>query len=139
MYIKIITLFGGSMKSMSGGVIGVLENNTTDGTTYIIEPGVITNRNFNYLTDNFYLINAETGKYLGIDVLTGFLNDSQTVENESYKKLRLHIDTSKGYFQIINSDGKYLVLMNKNLLKFEKKELIVSNENLFQIDLKYVI
>jgi hypothetical protein len=139
MHIRIITLFGGSMKSMSGGVIGVLENNTTDGTTYIIEPGVITNRNFNYLTDNFYLVNAETGKYLGMDMLTGFLNDSQKVENESYTRLRLHIETSKGYFQIVNSDGKYLVLMNKNLLKFEKKELIVSNENLFQIDLKYII
>jgi len=133
-HIKIVTLFGGSMKSMSGGIVGVLENNTTDGTTYIIEPGVIANRNFNYLTDEFYLQNAETGKYLGMDVLTGFLNDQG--ENT---RLRFHIETSKGYFQIVNSDGKYLVLMNKNLLKFEKKELIVSNENLFQIDLKYII
>jgi hypothetical protein len=69
-----------------------------------------------------------------MDVLTGFLSDLG--ENS---RLRLHIETSKGYFQLVNSDGKYLVLMNKNLLKFEKKELIVSNENLFQIDLKYVI
>ena len=134
MHIRIVTLFGGSVKSMSGGIVGVLENNTTDGTIYIIEPGVITNRNFNYLTDEFYLQNTETGKYLGMDVLTGFLNDQG--ENS---RLRLHIETSKGYFQIINSDGKYLVLMNKNLVKFEKKELIVSNENLFQIDLKYII
>jgi hypothetical protein len=134
MHIKIVTLFGGSMKSMSGNIIGVLENNTTDGTTYIIEPGVISNRNFNYLTDEFYLQNADTGKYLGIDILTGFLNDHG--ENT---RIRLHIETSKGYFQIVNSIGNYLILMNKNLLKFEKKNLIISNENLFLIDLKYII
>lgn len=137
MQIRLVTLFGGSMKSMSeGSIVGVLENNTTDGTSYIIESGVITNNNFNYLTDEFYLQNANTGKYLSLDPLTGFLNDQS---NETSIRLKLHIEPSKGYYQIVNSMGNYLVLLNKNLLKFEKKELIVSNENLFQIDLQYII
>ena len=47
--IKLITLYAGSVKTMSGGIVGVLENNTKDGTTYNLEPTTTTaTSNFDY-------------------------------------------------------------------------------------------
>ncbi|MEY3120756.1 MAG: hypothetical protein RL548_1113, partial [Bacteroidota bacterium] len=60
MIINIITLFDGSLKTMPGNLIGVLENNKTDGTSYYISPtsnNTSTNKNFDILKDQFTYLN----------------------------------------------------------------------------------
>ena len=67
------------MKSMPGGIVGVLENNNTDGTGYILEaaftPVQSGGANFNFLKDQFFMRNATTETYISYDSNTGFLYD----------------------------------------------------------------
>lgn len=134
--VKIITLYDGILKTMGGGIVGVLENNTSDGTTYILEPATKGNKNFNYLRDQFYMKNAKTNTYLGTDLETNFLYDKlATASSNSIFNFNL----DKGFYNIINSKGQQLIIFQNNILKFVDENEIISNENLFKINMSYIL
>jgi len=135
--IKLITLYDGSVKTMSGSILGVLENNTTEGTGYILEPvNKVAGKNFIYHKDQFYLKNPKTNTYVVYDDNTYFLYEKPTSPNSNCV---FNFTMSNGFYVLINNIGYNLILFNKNLIKFVKPEEVVSNENLFKIDLKYII
>ena len=135
--IKLITLYDGIIKTMSGSILGVLENNTSDGTVYILEPiNKIIGKNFIYYKDQFYLKNPKTNTYVVYDDNTYFLYDKPTSPNFNCV---FKFSMSNGFYVLSNNIGQNLILFNNNLIKFVKPEEVVSNENLFKIDLKYII
>jgi hypothetical protein len=138
--LKLITLYDGSMKSMPGGIVGVLENNRTDGTGYILEaaftPVQSGGANFNFLKDQFFMRNAAAGTYLSYDSNTGFLYDRP---GKPSTKGIFNIKSSNGFFSLVNSASEELIIYENNLLKFTKQDTISSNENLFKIAVSYLI
>jgi hypothetical protein len=138
--LKILTLYNGSMKSMTGGIVGVLENNTNDGTGFILEaaftPVQSGGANFNFLKDQFFMRNASTGTYLSYDSNTGFLYDRP---GKPSTKGIFNLKSSNGLFSLVNSASYELILYENNLLKFIKPDAISSNENLFKIAVSYLI
>ena len=138
--LKLITLYDGSMKSMPGGIVGVLENNNTDGTGYILEaaftPVQSGGANFNFLKDQFFMRNATTGTYISYDSNTGFLYDRP---GKPSSKGIFNIKSNNGFFSLVNSASEELILYQNNLLKFAKPDTISSNENLFKIAVSYLI
>lgn len=134
--IKIITLYDGILKTMSGGIVGVLENNTSDGTAYILEPATKGNKNFNYLRDQFYIKNEKTNTYLGTDLETNFLYDKLVIAS-SNSIFNFNLD--KGFYNLINSKGQQLIIFQNNILKFVDENEIISNENLFKINMSYIL
>lgn len=135
--IKLITLYDGSIKTMTGSILGVLENNTSDGTGYIVEPvNKIIGKNFIYYKDQFYLKNSKTNTYVVYDDNTYFLYDKPTSPNSNCV---FNFSMLNGFYVLSNNIGQNLILFKNNLLKFVKSEQVVSNENLFKIDLKYII
>lgn len=138
--LKIMTLYNGSVKSMTGGIVGVLENNTTDGTGYILEaaftPVQSGGDNFNFLKDQFFMRNASSGTYLLYDSNTGFLYDRP---GKPSTKGIFNLKSSNGFFSLVNSASQELILYENNLLKFIKPDAISSNENLFKIAVSYLI
>jgi hypothetical protein len=139
-HLKLVTLYDGSMKSMAGGIVGVLENNTTDGTGYILEaaftPVQSGGANFNFMKDQFFMRNAATGTYLSYDPNTGFLYDRP---GKPSSKGIFNIKSSRGFFSLVNSAEQELILYQNNLLKFVKPDAVSSNENLFKIAVSYLI
>ena len=138
-HIQLITIYEGSVKSISNGtgrILGILENNTTDGTSYILEPVNTNSTNFIYNKDQFYMKNAITNTYVTYDNNTLFLYDKSTSTN-TYGIFNL--DMLNGYYTLLNNKGYNLIFYNNNLLKFVKTNEILTNENLFKIDLKYVL
>ena len=138
--LKVITLYDGSMKSMPGGIVGVLENNNTDGTGYILEaaftPVQSGGANFNFLKDQFFMRNATAGTYLSYDSNTGFLYDRP---GKPSSKGIFNIKSNNGFFSLVNSASEELILYQNNLLKFIKPDAVSSNENLFKIAVSYLI
>lgn len=138
--LKVITLYNDSMKSMSGGIVGVLENNTTDGTGYILEaaftPVQSNGMNFNFLKDQFFMRNAVAGTYLSYDSNTGFLYDRP---NKPSSKGIFNLKSNNGFFSLVNSANEELILFENNLLKFVPPNKVSSNENLFKIAVSYLI
>ena len=134
--IKIITLFDGSLKTVGGNLIGVLENNTTDGTSYIVIPSSQSGENFNIFKDQFMLKNREKKTYIICDEETGFLYDRQF---EPTTNSIFNISPENGYYSIVNIRNEKLVLFNRNLIKFTDIKNIVTNENLFKLDITYEI
>jgi hypothetical protein len=138
--LKIMTLYDGSMKSMTGGVVGILENNINNGTGYILEaaftPVQSGGINFNYLKDQFFMKNSTGGSYLSYDSNNGFLYDKA---GKPGSKGIFNLKFSNGFFSMINSAGQELILYENNLLKFVKPDKITSNENLFKIAVSYLI
>jgi hypothetical protein len=138
--LKLITLYDGSMKSMPGGIVGVLENNNTDGTGYILEaaftPVQSGGANFNFLKDQFFMRNATTETYISYDSNTGFLYDRP---GKPSSKGIFNIKSNNGFFSLVNSASEELILYQNNLLKFAKPDTISSNENLFKIAVSYLI
>lgn len=138
--LKIVSLYDGSMKSMAGGIVGVLENNITDGTGYILEaaftPVQTGGVNFNFMKDQFFMRNAVAGTYLSYDSNTGFLYDRA---GKPSSKGIFNIQSSNGFFSLVNSAEQQLILYQNNLLKFVKLDAISSNENLFKIAVSYLI
>jgi len=134
------TLFDGSVKSMTGGIVGVLENNTNDGTGFLLEPAFTPvqsgGTNFNFMKDQFFMRNTIKGTYLSYDSNTGFLYDRPGRPNN---KGIFKIANNNGFYSLINSSGDTLILYQNNLLKFIKSENITSNEHLFKINIKYLI
>lgn len=138
--IKLITLYDGSVKTMSGGILGVLENNTSDGTGYILEPAFKTNigtgNNFVFNKDQFYMKNIKTNTYVIYDNNTFFLYDKAITPNSN---CTFNFVMSNGFYTLVNNTGQNLICFQNNLLKFVNSEQVVSNENLFKIDLEYII
>ena len=140
--IKFVTIFDGSIKTMGGNILGVLENNTTDGTAYYVIPmnqtssgdnGSNTN-NFNIFKNQFILQNKAKKTYVVFDPETLFLYDREKTPNRNGI---FNIESLNGYFTIKNTNNDNLIVVNKNLLKFGKEKNIVSNENLFMLDISY--
>jgi len=134
MVIKIITLYDGSLKTINGNIIGVLENNTSDGTSYVVIPTSQNKDSFNIFKDQFMLKNKEKGTYVIFDVNTGFLYDRNLEPNTLGI---FNIIAEKGYYTISNVNNDQLILFNRNLVKFTNKKNIISNENMFKIDISY--
>jgi hypothetical protein len=133
MSINIITLFDGSLKTI-GKIVAILENNTTDGNAYnVIKTSKSTN-NFNIFKDEFMLQNKKTKTYLSYNNETSFLIDTDTQPNmnSGFKIIQLN-----GYYTIINNINQQLVVFKKNLIKFTDSKNIISNENLFKININY--
>ena len=134
MVIKIITLYDGSLKTINGNLIGVLENNTSDGTSYVVIPTSQNKDSFNIFKDQFMLKNKEKGTYVIFDVNTGFLYD-RNLEPNTLGVFNIIVD--KGYYTISNVNNEQLILFNRNLVKFTNKKNIISNENMFKLDISY--
>ncbi len=142
--LKLITLYDGSMKSMPGGIVGILENNINNGTGYILEPAFTQAQsggmNFNYVKDQFYMRNSNTtgsgASYLSYDSDTGFIYDKA---GKPGSKGIFNLKFNNGFFSLINSASQELILYQNNLLKFVKPNAITSNENLFKIAISYLI
>lgn len=157
--IKFFTLYDGSMKTMAGGIVGILQNNTVDGTSYIIEstttnpasapatsrfpvpsynPGTSGGaNNFNYLRDPFYLRNPKTNSYLACDTTTGFIYDNKPSRPGSNGVFNL--TDKNGFYSLRNSAGQVMILYQENILKFIPETEVTSNENLFKINVNYVL
>ena len=134
MVIKIITLYDGSLKTINGNIIGVLENNTSDGTSYVVIPTSQNKDSFNIFKDQFMLKNKEKGTYVIFDVNTGLLYDRNLEPNTLGI---FNIIAEKGYYTISNVNNDQLILFNRNLVKFTNKKNIISNENMFKLDISY--
>jgi hypothetical protein len=138
--VRLITLFDGSIKSMSGSILGVLENNTTDGTGFILEPVNKSisgsSKNFNYSKDQFYMKNPATNMYVVYDNNTFFLYDKAPTPNSN---CIFNFAMVNGFYTLVNNTSQNLVLYQNNLLKFVNLEQVNSNENLFKIDLQYIL
>jgi len=132
--IKIITLFDGSFKTVSGNLIGVLENNANDGTSYIVIPKTQSGINFDIFKDQFMLQNKDTKTYVIFDEDTGFLYDRDLQPNSNSI---FNIIPENGYYSILNVRNEKLVLFNRNLIKFTNAGNVLTNENLFKLDITY--
>ena len=125
---------------MGGAILGVLENNASDGTGYILEPAFKTiagsGKNFAFNKDQFYMKNPQTNTYVVYDDTTFFLYDKVIAPNSN---CIFNLVMSNGFYTLVNNTGQNLILFQNNLLKFVNEDQIVSNENLFKIDLEYII
>jgi hypothetical protein len=132
--IKMITLFDGSLISTDSNLIGVLEKNTTDGTSYNVVPVKQSGSNFNIFKDQFYLQNKKTNNYVSYDDATGFLYDKYSNPNQNSI---YNIVMSKGSYNILNTKNQKLIVFNKNLIKFG--ESASSTDSLFKLNISYVL
>ena len=132
--IKIITLFDGSLKTINGNIIGVIENNIREGTPYIVIPLKNNDGNFDIFKDQFFLQNKEKDTYVRFDDKTGFLYDKDIVPNENGI---FNIIPINGYYNIVNNKNEHLILFDKNLIKFIDSKTVLSNENLFKLEISY--
>ena len=133
--LKIITLYDGSLKSIGNNLIGVIETNTTVGTAYVVIPTKKEGGpNFDMFKDQFTLQNKDTKNYVGVDESTGFLYDKYQYPSTSSI---FSIVPENGYYSIINTKSQKLILFNSNLIKFTDANNVISNENLFKLDISY--
>ena len=82
------------------------------------------------------LKNREKKTYIICDEDTGFLYDR---EFEPTTNSIFNINPENGYYSIVNIRNEKLVLFNRNLIKFTDIKNIVTNENLFKLDITYEI
>ena len=134
--IQIITLFDGSLKTIGGNLIGVIENNINAGTSYIVIPTQETGNNFDIFKHQFLLKNKEKGTYVRFDTDTRFLYDKDMEPNTTGI---FNINPENGYYSIINNRNEKMILFNRNIIKFTDTKNIVSNENLFKLNITYEI
>ena len=133
--INILTLYDDSLKTMPGNLIGVLENNTNDGTQYYISPYLTSNnKNFDMFKDQFTLQNKKTKTYVSYDIDSQFLYDKdiRPTTNSIFS-----FDIQNGYYIILNKNRDNLILFNRNLIKFAKSSDTKTNENLFALNINY--
>ena len=136
MIINIITLFDGSFKTMGSNILGILENNINDGTSYYVnstnQNGV--GNNFDIFKNQFTLQNTNTNTYITFDNANGFLYDK---ELQLTPNCIFSIKPINGYYSIVNSSGQNIVLYDKNLIRFAPVESVSTNENLFKLNISY--
>ena len=130
--LKIITLYDGSLKTINDNIVGVIETNTTDGTPYIVVP--VPESNFNLFKDQFSLQNKQTKTYVGYDNSNNFLYDIYPTPNSN---TTFSLVAKNGYYTIENVNTHSLILFDNNLIKFKAKNSIISNEDLFKLDITY--
>ena len=140
------TLFGGVIKTIGGSIVGILENNITEGTHYILEPvngySNTAGKNFIYHKDPFYLKNSKTNTYLGVSGDTGIshlIDGLQSPINNGSILTQFTMEFNNGLYSLKNQKNDVLIVYNNNLLKFIPAGELVSNENLFKILLEYVL
>ena len=131
------TLFGGGVKTMSGGIVGILENAPDSATYYVLEPvNTITSgiSNFNYMRDEFYMRGGNSNTYLEYDSTSGYVYDrlEKPSRNSVFKLM-----AKNGAFMIVNNRDETLAIFQNNILKFIPKDKILANENQFKIKIKY--
>ena len=137
MIINILTLYNDSLKTMPGNLIGVLENNIKDGTSYYIAPISNINRinsNFDIFKDKFTLQNKDTKSYISYDSNSKFLYDKDMTITS---KNKFSISSQSGYYTILNDIGDNLILFDRNLIKFANSSETSTNENLFSLKITY--
>jgi len=134
--LKIITLYDGSLKSMSGNIIGVLETNTTNGTPYKVIPKNKTGDKFDLLKNQFMLQNTSKNTYITSDDKTGFIYDKDVIPSSNSI---LNFEQAHGFYKIVNVKNQNLILYDINLLKFVDSSAIISNENLFKLSIDYIL
>jgi len=135
--IQIITLFDGSLKTINGNLIGVIKNNTSDGTHYIVIPVSENNgNNFNIFKHQFYLKNKEKGTYIQFDTNTGLLYDKYMTKNTNGI---FNINPESGYYTIVNNKNEKMILFDRYIIKFTESKNIITNENLFKLNIIYEI
>jgi len=134
--IQIITLFDGSLKTIGGNLIGIIENNTRSGTHYIVIPTKETDNNFNIFKHQFLLKNKQTKTYVRFDSDTGFLYDKDIEPNTNGI---FNINPENGYYSIINNRNEKMIVFNRNVIKFTDTKNILTNENLFKLNITYEI
>ena len=134
------TLFGGGVKTMSGGIVGILENAPDSATYYVLEPvnnitsGISGISNFNYMRDEFYMRGGNSNTYLEYDPTSGYVyNRLEKPSGNSVFKLM----AKNGAFMIVNNRDETLAIFQNNILKFIPKDKILANENQFKIKIKY--
>jgi len=135
--VKFITLYDGSFKTVAGNMIGILENNINDGTSYYLVPtstNTSVNNNFDIFKSQFRLRNKDTKTYVSYNSTNHFLYDKDIIPTE-YSIFT--ITPKSGYYTILNTSGENLILFNRNLIKFVKIEDTPINENLFKLDISY--
>jgi hypothetical protein len=111
--LKIVSIYDGSVKTMTGNIIGILENNNKDGTTYYVIPSNMNGNNtssnggnFDILKDKFILQNSVKKTYVICDHESGFLYDREITQNRNGI---FNIVEKNGYYTIVNSNKKNLV------------------------------
>jgi hypothetical protein len=124
MSIKLITLLGGSVKSMYGNILGVMENNIHAGTEFIMEPETEYARNF-----NFYLLSSSNGLYVQ-------LKDNLLFNTSPTPNTLFTMELDKGFYTF-KTHGRTLAVVDNNILKCIESP--TTNEHLFRIDLQYII
>lgn len=138
--IAFITLFGGGVKTMSGGIVGILENAPDSATSYILESTNVSGlglSNFNYMKDEFYIRNSgNANTYLEYDPSSGYVYD-RLVKPSGNSVFKLM--AKNGSFVIVNNRDETLAIFQNNILKFIPTDKILANENLFKIKIKYVL
>ena len=134
MIINIITLYDGSLKAMSGNIIGVLETNTTDGTPFIVIPTNQTGGNFDIFKNQFMLQNKATKNYISFDNATGFIYDRDLMPSSNGI---FNLEPTHGYYAILNVNNHNLILYDRNLVKFVDNKIVKSNEHLFKLSISY--
>ena len=134
--LKILTLFDGSLKTIGGNIIGIIESNTTDGTPYIVISTKNSGGNFDIFKDQFMLQNKITKTYVICDLNTGLLYDNEF--NPSTDGI-FSLVPSNGYYTILNTNSQKLILFDKNVVKFVENNAVMSNQSLFKLDLSYEI
>ena len=133
--IKIITLNRGSLKSTIGSnLLGVIETNIKDGTPYIVIPTNKTGGKFNIFKNQFRLQNKKTQNYVNFDDTTGFMYDKDNIPQSNGI---FNLEPSNGYYKILNITNQNLILYDRHLIKFVNSNDVISNENLFNIDIEY--
>jgi hypothetical protein len=133
--IKIVTMFEGSLKTMGGNIIGLLENNIEGGTAFYVIPIKKSNTtNFNMFKDQFMLQNKNKKTFVQYDLDTSYLYDNAIQPNPNST---FNLVPFNGYYTILNTNNDTLAVKDKNLIKFVNPEDISSNENLFMIDIVY--
>ena len=78
--------------------------------------------------------NNATNTYLAYDNITYFLYDTTRIPTQKSVFTLLIVN---GYYTLSNNINYNLIMYNNNLLKFAKTNDILTNENLFKINVNY--
>jgi hypothetical protein len=132
MNVTFTTINGGSIMT-SGSVVGVLQNNITASTSYIVTPAT-NNSNFKITKDAFTLKNKNTGTYLNYDESTKLLYDNIITPNS---KSIFTLKDSKGFYNIVNNVGNNLEIVNGIQLIFKDPTTSNNVSNLFKMNISY--
>ena len=133
--IKIITLNRGSLKSTIGSnLLGVIETNIKDGTPYIVIPTNKTGGKFDIFKNQF---SYKIKKHKIMLILMTQQDLCMIKIIYQHTNGIFNLEPSNGYYKILNITNQNLILYDRNLIKFVNSNDVISNENLFNIDIEY--